>query len=152
MKKIISKVLWMALIATYAVFSTGLFISIHHCCAHCYEKIEIAACESESCGCGHHHNHDQNHDCEDLADYSNGHHHSHDTQYFFKILDKYYKEEIAIHIPIVVCENFLFEEYKNRISADLYHICIKMREKIPILPFLQGKSIITFSQQRLHYA
>ena len=144
MKKIITKSVLLALLTVYTIFSTGIFISIHHCCLHCNEKVEMV-----SCGCS-------GQASDHVACISKDkHHHCHDDRFFFKILDSYDKKEgflSVFHYIQQIC--FCHDCCKNRILHDsiFLHIACKEFDESPPFFIKQGRTFAEFHHQRVLYA
>lgn len=129
------------MLTIYFVFSTGIFVSIHHCCNHCNEKTEITTCLCQD------HDHDSHpHHVKDK------HHHCHDTQYFFKILDNYEREEhtVSIDAETLPVQLVLYDTHDYLVT--LYQVFFKTTEIQPPHPVIQGRLFADYTQQRLHYA
>ena len=145
MKKIIHKSTLLTLLLVYTVFSTGIFISIHHCCLHCYEKVE-----KSHCGCSEHH--DSELDAHFLKD---KHHHCQDIRFFFKILDSYDKKDTSFSFsPYIQQVCFCHHCCKNKILYDstLLHIVYKEFDDVPPFFTKQGRTFIELHQQQVLYA
>ena len=141
MKKIIHKAILLTLLVVYTVFSTGIFISIHHCCLHCHEKTEQVHCD-----CVNHHD-EKSHTCT-----LDQHHHCHDDHFFFKIIDNYDKKERFFAISLHLQQLFIGQYHKILYDTTLSHIVYK--EFDDGSPFLikQGRTFAELHQQRVLYA
>ena len=145
MKTILHKSILVSILLIYTVFSTGIFISIHHCCLHCHEKVEKV-----SCNCSEHHDNDI-YTCVS----KDKHHHCHDDRFFFKILDSYDKKETFSsfsHYIQQVC--FCHNSCKDRILYDstFSHIVYGEFDEAPPFFIRQGRTFAEFNHQRVLYA
>ncbi len=133
------------LLAVFFVFSSGIAITIHHCCHHCQELAQKASCsDDESCSCCSGKNKTD-------AD-AEGHAHSHDTQYFFKILDNYIKSDISFPFSWQYFQTEFENNQSDFFVSIFYNSLIKKYIQIPSIFHLQGTSLIDYCQQRVDYA
>jgi len=144
MKEIAYKLILLIILLAYTVFSTGVFISIHHCCLHCYEKIE-----NVHCNCVEHPN-DEPIAC--VSENKNTHHHCHDDHFFFKILDNYDKKETIFICFLHTQEVSFGQDYRALYETTLSHTIYKEFDESPPFYIKQGRTFVELYQQQVLYA
>ena len=139
MKKIIHKFILLTLFVIYTVFSTGIFISIHHCCLHCHQKVEKEECRYHHDGAVH--------DC----DLEREHRRCHDDHFFFKILDSYDKKEMFFSFCPDIQQTFLYQDYRIFYDTTFFQLVFKEFDKrTPLIK--QGRAFEELQHQRVLYA
>ncbi len=134
------KLVLIVMLVIYAVFSTGVFISIHHCCLHCCEKVEKIECNCHSDG----------QSCASTGE--DQHHHCYDDYLFFKILDSYDKKKIVFSFALTIQQVFLFQDYRVLYDEILFHIVYREIDEAPPYFSAQGRTLTELYQQRVLYA
>ncbi|MDL2296452.1 hypothetical protein LJC68_05815 [Bacteroidales bacterium OttesenSCG-928-B11] len=145
MKNKIYTIITLLILAVYTVFSTGVLVSIHHCCSHCnpIETIDYCCCESLPA------HGDPHHDCHQNE---SGHHKCHDTNYFFKILDSYDKDEQKTALKIVLPILYVLEDYHEIYANTITRKIVKENERSRSGPVFPGDSFFHYTHQLVLYA
>ncbi len=132
------------LLVVYFVFSSGIAITVHHCCDHCREYVAQQCCED----------HGDEESCEipNAEKSDSHHHHAHDKYYFFKIKDFYKASQSVIPAHwqwIQVGEEAFLTQFFSNLSLEK-----RLKENIFIPSFfhLQGDRLLDFLHQRVYYA
>lgn len=144
MKKRLYHITTLLVLTVYSVFSTGVFISIHHCCNHCnpVEMDEYCACESHS-----------SHGGNDCACHQNGneHHKCYDVHYLFKILDSYDKDEYTPPPVIFYFVLYLVDDYRDLYVSNIIQETIKENERSRSGPVIPCDSFFKYTHQLVVY-
>lgn len=147
MKKRFYNILTIFVLAIFSVFSTGIFISIHHCCSHCnpVEVVDDCCCQSLPSHGAHDHACHQN---------ESGHHKCHDTHYLFKILDSYDKDE---HLPVVMPTSasillYLMDDYREEYETQIFQKIVKENDRSRSGPVIPCDSFFDYTHQLVLYA
>lgn len=145
MKKRIYHMITVLLLGVYSIFSTGIFISIHHCCNHCESSVTVETCACMDEGAVHEHS--------SLCTDSHAEHHKcHDDHLFFKIGDEHDKcselPSVNAFLSVLYSIEFHIDSYLN----NLYTTIIKSNKRLPSHPVIQGESFFEYSQQLVLYS
>jgi hypothetical protein len=133
------------LLAIFFAFSSGIVITIHHCCHYCQKFAEKTSCSRDgNCCCCSGENEDNVDSERDTR--------SHDTQYFFKILDNYIKTNLSFFSSWKYFQTNVVDNQSDIYDSILYKTLIKEYLKIPPSFHLQGISFLDFCLQRVYYA
>lgn len=140
MKKILQNSIILFLLTVYTVFSTGIVLSIHHCCSHCHQKVEKIECLC--------HHDEKEHECK----LEEEHHRCHDEHLFLKILEEYSIVEHKFSFSPILLSICHCEHYKEIYNLSIYQTLFKVNRNIPPPPLCGDDAFIDFTQQRLYYA
>lgn len=145
MRKKIYSLITLFVLTVYSIFSTGVFISIHHCCSHCnpVEVVHHCVCESEPSHGGH---------CDGCHQNENGHHKCHDEQIMFKIMDSYDKDDHNPTPKTSFVLLYIIDDYKDLYIETVFQKIIKKSKQRRSGPTIPCESFFDYSHQLVLYA
>jgi hypothetical protein len=132
MKRLLLKIVTICILVIYSVFSTGIALVVHHCCASCSIKKQ-----AESCCCLNEQTH-----CIDSKYKA-----CHVEHYFFKITDTHQKSDVlTIHDQTFTAETVL-DPCSEECESMVVNRIVKQYNNSPPDALVRGRSFLNIVHQ-----